>query len=188
MVRSFLNSSEALVSLASSQVLSQTRCGLQLHWKVRVADVLAEPASVPRRWFWYYLSSHFDFVLAFGLWPVFAIEFDGPLHQQRDAARRDRIKNALAQDALFPVLRVRERDIFPTAAPFKGRLSHYIALFERSKQRYWPSLCFRCQGSCCVVGLSRWGCPVCGSQIIRHVEVTSTRRAFMSLLRHDFYR
>jgi len=56
----------------------------------------------------FYMTAHFDFVIyeRQGTMPVFAIEFDGPLHEDPVQIKRDIRKNRLCQLANFPLLRV----------------------------------------------------------------------------------
>jgi hypothetical protein len=76
--------------------------------KVRVKDALPiERSGVSGEHFRYALQSHFDFVVTDKDSNVlFAVEFDGPLHDSLDAERRDRIKNELYDRFSLPLLRV----------------------------------------------------------------------------------
>jgi hypothetical protein len=76
--------------------------------KVRVKDALPiEQSGVSAEYFRYSLQSHFDFVVADKDWnALFAVEFDGPLHDSLDAERRDLIKNELCHRFGLPLLRV----------------------------------------------------------------------------------
>ena len=78
--------------------------------KMRLADVL-EPESgdvlLPGEQR-FRLMSHFDFVVADRRThqPVFAVEFDGPLHEVPPQPRRDIRKNRLCKAGNFPLLRI----------------------------------------------------------------------------------
>jgi len=54
------------------------------------------------------LTSHFDFVVGDRRTqrPVFAVEFDGPLHEVGPQRTRDIRKNRLCAAAAFPLLRI----------------------------------------------------------------------------------
>src|SRR5262245_61176715 len=73
---------------------------VKVHIKVRVADVLPINGSgISNDLFSFALASHFDFVVADEAhYPLFAVEFDGPLHQtEAMQVERDRKKNSLCQ-------------------------------------------------------------------------------------------
>ena len=82
--------------------------------KVRVADVLPlDKSGVSNDLFGYGLKSHFDFTITSSTYnPLFAVEFDGPLHQQsKTQMQRDEKKNLLAKNFGFPLLRINSRYI-----------------------------------------------------------------------------
>jgi hypothetical protein len=84
--------------------------GAQVFPKMRVADVLKiEQSGISDREYRYALQAHFDFVIAdASAQPLFAVEFDGPLHDAPDQAARDRLKNGLCERLGFPLLRVKD--------------------------------------------------------------------------------
>jgi hypothetical protein len=76
--------------------------------KIRTADVLSiDNAGLSDTEYRYTLQSHFDFV-AFdhSLWPLFAVEFDGPSHAGHKQRLRDAIKNRLCAAFELPLLRI----------------------------------------------------------------------------------
>ena len=54
----------------------------------------------------YALKSHFDFVVTEDEIPIFAVEFDGPMHAQDRQRRRDMQKFKLCRRFEFPMLRI----------------------------------------------------------------------------------
>jgi Protein of unknown function (DUF2726) len=54
------------------------------------------------------LRSHFDWVVAHleTMVPEFAVEFDGPSHDDPDAQRRDLLKDEICDHLDFPLLRI----------------------------------------------------------------------------------
>ena len=83
------------------------RHGLSVYPKVRIADVLPiENSGIDSELYRYALQAHFDFVVAGDDHiPIFAVEFDGPSHQDPVQAKRDRKKNDLCKRFSFPILR-----------------------------------------------------------------------------------
>ncbi len=84
------------------------RFDLSIYPKVRVADVI-DPDTVGATGALktYALKAHFDFVICRDEWnPVYAIEFDGPLHAASAQAERDLKKDELCQRDRMPILRI----------------------------------------------------------------------------------
>lgn len=84
------------------------RFHLSIYPKVRLADVI-EPDDVGATGALktYALKAHFDFVICRNEWdPVYAIEFDGPLHAASVQAARDLQKDELCRRGELPILRV----------------------------------------------------------------------------------
>lgn len=54
----------------------------------------------------YALKAHFDFVVCESDKPIFAVEFDGESHRNRDQRKRDDLKNKLCEKFEFPLLRI----------------------------------------------------------------------------------
>lgn len=79
--------------------------------KVRVADVLPiENSGIDDMLYRFALQSHFDFVIADRTHtPLFAVEFDGPSHQESAQRERDERKDFLCERFSFPLLRVNSR-------------------------------------------------------------------------------
>lgn len=85
--------------------------------KMRIADVLpVNNSGIDSDLFRFALTSHFDFVVAGdGYTPLFAVEFDGPLHKMDLLIRaRDAKKNKICERFEFPLLRVNSRYIDET--------------------------------------------------------------------------
>jgi hypothetical protein len=56
------------------------------------------------------LQCHFDFVVTDADYsPLFAVEFDGPSHQESEQRNRDHLKNKLCDELSFPLLRINAR-------------------------------------------------------------------------------
>lgn len=84
--------------------------------KVRVADVFEiEASGIADQLYSFALKSHFDFVITGSdHLPIFAVEFDGPVHRSADAKRRDQLKNELCDHFEFQLLRINQKYFSPT--------------------------------------------------------------------------
>lgn len=84
--------------------------GSSVYPKMRVADVLPITASgIEDVEYSYALKSHFDFLVVDGRdIPLFAVEFDGPLHGDAKQVARDAMKDRLCKTFDLPLLRVKE--------------------------------------------------------------------------------
>jgi hypothetical protein len=104
-VKRILNLQEESAQLRLSKISDEY--GASVHTKMRVADVLPiEQQSVDSRLFSFALRSHFDFLVAENLVPIFAVEVDGPLHSSAKQRERDEAKLALCRQFSFPLLRI----------------------------------------------------------------------------------
>lgn len=76
--------------------------------KVRLADIFPiENSGIADELYSFALKSHFDVIVIDELgYPLFAVEFDGELHQTLTQVKRDEMKNALCQRFNFPILRI----------------------------------------------------------------------------------
>jgi hypothetical protein len=76
--------------------------------KVRIADVLPiERSGISSELFGFALKGHFDFVVTHLTHdPLFAVEFDGPLHASPEQKERDQKKNTLCERFDLPLLRI----------------------------------------------------------------------------------
>jgi hypothetical protein len=101
MLRRFRNSSENRIQQQIRAVIG--RHGVELHEKVRVADIV-DIAKLDRRELSKYASqAHFDFVLIDeDQHAVIAIEFDGPGHNPSN----DEKKNSICQQTDLPLFRI----------------------------------------------------------------------------------
>ena len=107
MFKKVLNLHEEAVSQKLRAVCDQY--GAVVYAKVRMADILPiENSGISHEEYAFALRSHFDFIVADTRHnPLFAVEFDGPLHESPAQAERDTIKDRLAERFNFPLLRVR---------------------------------------------------------------------------------
>jgi hypothetical protein len=89
--------------------LVTSRYGLQVHTKVRMADVCPiEGRGIPDDLYKYALMAHFDFLVTNEEYiPQFAVEFDGSSHETPTAKIRDAKKDAICRTFKFPLLRVK---------------------------------------------------------------------------------
>ncbi len=102
--------------------------GARVFPKVRVADTLPVNGSgISDGLFRFALMSHFDFVVSNSQYePLFAVEFDGPLHKTSEEQReRDAKKNEICERFQFPLLRINSRYINAT---YRGMdlLSYFV--------------------------------------------------------------
>ena len=86
------------------------RYGGKINVKTRIADALRiEKGSLSHLEYAYALKAHFDFIVmqAATTQALFAVEFDGLLHETDDVTiRRDRLKNSICSKLGMPLLRV----------------------------------------------------------------------------------
>ena len=75
--------------------------------KVRIADALPVNGSgIPDTEFSFALKAHFDFIATDEHYrPIFAVEYDGPMHADKEQRRRDAKKNWLCEHFSLPLLR-----------------------------------------------------------------------------------
>lgn len=108
-LKKILNFSEALTDRRLQEAAA--RNGARVFAKVRVGDVLPiENSGLPESLFGYALRAHFDFIVANDdHTPLFAVEFDGPLHEGVEASERDEQKGALCERFGLPILRINSR-------------------------------------------------------------------------------
>lgn len=92
------------------QTLAQ-QYGYGIHVKIRLADVFPIDGSGIRDMLYSFaLRSHLDFLVCHEKHdPLFAVEFDGPSHQDEEQRLRDRKKNALCERFSLPLLRINTR-------------------------------------------------------------------------------
>jgi hypothetical protein len=100
--------------------------GYGVHIKMRVADVFPiENSGITSELYGFALRSHFDFIVSGENHdPLFAVEFDGPSHQDQDQRDRDNKKNDLCDIFEFPILRINTRHL--TAKYNKASLLRWI--------------------------------------------------------------
>lgn len=84
-----------------------------LYTKIRLADVLnIEGSGIESDYYSFSLKSHFDFLVCdMRQYPLFAIEFDGPTHQEHRQTLRDQKKNTLCERFNLPLLRIKNNHL-----------------------------------------------------------------------------
>lgn len=110
-LKALLNRSEEITHAALSAVCEKNAA--KVFSKVRIADVLKiEGSGASSEEFSFALRAHFDFVIADSTnIPLFAVEFDGPSHQDPKQIQRDRLKDSICQQHDFPILRINWRHL-----------------------------------------------------------------------------
>lgn len=114
MLKRVLNSPERITYARLREV-----CELhvaQVHAKIRLADVLPiEGSGLSQVLYEFALQSHYDFVVTGrDQVPLFALEFDGPQHDQSPQYERDAKKDELSKRFGLPLLRIRAEDLCRT--------------------------------------------------------------------------
>ncbi len=100
-----LNRSEKATEDAIRDVAEEF--GARVLPKVRIADVYdITNSGISNQEYTYALQAHFDIVVARDELIDFAIEFDGPVHDEFDARKRDRLKDSLCERFGIPLLRI----------------------------------------------------------------------------------
>src|SRR6476661_9207133 len=81
-LKKLMNSYEAVTDTLLNKVATEYRA--RVFAKIRIADVVPITSSgLPNDQYRYALMAHFDFVVTDKTTePLFAVEFDGPLHEQ----------------------------------------------------------------------------------------------------------
>lgn len=107
-LKRLLNRSETVVHERLRRVCEPN--GTKVYPKVRLADVLPiEHSGIASDAYSFALKSHLDFIVVKETnEPLFAVEFDGPSHQEEAQRDRDRLKDKLCKDFGLPLLRVRD--------------------------------------------------------------------------------
>lgn len=107
-LKRLLNRSEAVVHERLRRACEPN--GTKVYPKVRLADVLPiERSGIASEPYSFALKSHLDFIVVKETNdPLFAVEFDGPSHQDEAQRGRDRLKDKLCKDFGLPLLRVRD--------------------------------------------------------------------------------
>jgi len=136
--RRLLNRSELEVDTVLQRQLRDS--GYSVFSKVRLADVINKERGefLPQRDFDYLRGAHLDFVVSRNEIPVFAVEFDGPLHETDDQTEeRDILKNRLCRAAGLPLLRITS-----TALEYHDQLTllDYMLMRFIAWKREWPDL------------------------------------------------
>jgi Protein of unknown function (DUF2726) len=106
--KKILNFSERKTSILLREIAKEHEC--IVHEKVRLADALdIKNSDLTKEEIDYALRAHFDFIVSqqFDTKVLFAVEFDGPLHQSDfKTKRRDAIKESICEKLGMPLLRI----------------------------------------------------------------------------------
>lgn len=80
----------------------------EVYTKIRIADILPiENSGIDHVLYRYALQAHFDFVITnINKEPLFAVEYDGPIHYEDRQVERDNKKRQICEIFNFPLLRV----------------------------------------------------------------------------------
>lgn len=111
-LKKVLNHPEALTHAKLKSVCE--KYGATIFPKIRLADVFPiENSVIEQSLYKYALMAHFDFLVANGEnhTPLFAVEFDGPYHQDNIQIKRDEKKNELCKSFQLPLLRINSNHI-----------------------------------------------------------------------------
>jgi hypothetical protein len=108
MVRKILNFSEEALELKLRNALKNSKCRVFASVNMRnvldisSAQLTCEELELAKK-------SDFDFVVAESdSTPIFAVEFDGPVHQRKVKIIIDNTKNSICEKCDFPILRIDE--------------------------------------------------------------------------------
>jgi len=87
--------------------------GYSVHIKIRLADVISiEGTGISDALYSFALKCHFDFTVCNENHdPLFAVEFDGPSHQEAEQRARDSKKNEICERFGLPLLRINTRHL-----------------------------------------------------------------------------
>jgi len=108
-LKKILNSREALTHAKLKETCE--RYGAAVYPKVRLADILPiENSGIENDLYRYALQAHFDFVVTnVSHDPLFAVEYDGPVHETDKQITRDNKKHKICKIFDFPLLRINAR-------------------------------------------------------------------------------
>ncbi len=106
--------------------------GYRIDAKVGLSDAINKDKGefLAKREFDYLTRAHLDFLITKDNWPQFAVEFDGPHHQQdKKAIENDVLKNRLCRSAGLPLLRIRadQLDDLDQTTALDYMLDRYVA-------------------------------------------------------------
>lgn len=111
--------------------------------KIRLADVLPiEGSGIESDYYSFSLKSHFDFLVCdMRQDPLFAIEFDGPTHQEHRQTLRDQKKDTLCERFNLPLLRIKNNHLLKKYNKASHSTMDYLSLgtserFLRSTDRW----------------------------------------------------
>ena len=157
MLKRLLNSPERITYGRLCEVCA--RHAAEVYAKVRLADVLPiENSGLSDSLYRFALQSHYDFVITGkDHVPLFAVEFDGPQHEDAPQIERDIQKNELSHRFHLPLLRVNAKDLHRTEL----RLDRLTELIEQWFVDH-PELA-KGQNS----REQKLTCPLCGGKMVR---------------------
>lgn len=114
-IKNINNTSELNVGRLLEAYLEPYSKEIKVHVKMSVKDVFSIPQDVDYNLRQYYLMAHFDFVICSVSLnkPLFAVEYDGPYHEDDDSETRDTKKNNLCDMVGFTLMRINyKRELF----------------------------------------------------------------------------
>ncbi|SRR5258706_10810534 len=135
------------------------RHSAEVHTKVRLADVLPiERSGISDELYQFALQSHYDFVITErDHEPLFAVEFDGPQHDDPPQIDRDQKKNEISRKFHLELLRVQAADLYRTEL----RLDRLTDLIEKWFAEH-PEIASGKNAS-----QTKAVCPLCGEKMIQ---------------------
>ena len=125
--------------------------------KVRLADVLPiDHSGLSSELFQFALQAHYDFVVTdLSHHPLFAVEFDGPLHNDDVQAERDARKDELSERFGLPLLRIKGKDLY--------RDEHRLDQLTWYVERWFDDRDRQLEG---VEQMPRPVCPLCSAELM----------------------
>jgi ssDNA-binding Zn-finger/Zn-ribbon topoisomerase 1 len=163
------------------------RRGARVHAKVRLADVLPiESSGIPDELFGYALQAHFDFVVTnCDHFPLFAVEFDGPLHADTVQNRRDAQKDEVCRRFSLDLHRISSADLCRTERQL-DRLTEMIEdWFNKNARQHAGAVVMGPTDHTTLAEDTNMqrkpSCPLCGDNI---VEKHGNRGPFLSCVRY----
>lgn len=157
MLKRVLNSPERITYARLREV-----CDLhiaEVYAKVRLADVLPiEGSGLSQEFYEFALQAHYDFVVTGrDQVPLFALEFDGPQHDQSPQSERDAKKDELSSRFGLPLLRIRAEDLCRTEWQLDRLTEKIKQWFDDHTKSVTGDRHMELQPKC----------PLCGGEMIR---------------------
>jgi ssDNA-binding Zn-finger/Zn-ribbon topoisomerase 1 len=156
MLKKLLNNPERITYARLCEACA--RHTAEVYTKVRIADVLPiESSGISDELYKFALQAHYDFVITGrDHVPLFAVEFDGPNHDETAQVDRDLKKNEISRRFRLELLRMRAEDLYRT----EQRLDRLTDMIEKWFAEH-PETTDRQTKS-----QHKAVCPVCGDKMI----------------------